>query len=499
MSYPSSTASYLEARFQPKFERFSRPTAILIACVAAGFLALSSPGFSLATIGASVVAAAAVASRKKLLLILLLAIWYLPGQTAPGGLLESYPHFRWIGLPMALFIAGIYLVEAVVEKRKLRAAGIALPAIAFSLFALASALLNGSGFLGLASTLLLYLRYPLLFIAVANSNLRDSDISALVKAFLFLSFIQIPEVLWRYFALGARWDALTWTLGPWGTFPLGVYCVSSICLLSGRTVHGRFNPVFLAGIPLLLVPALLGEIKSLLIAAPICALVVLFYPWRHSKSLSRRAITSSALIATATAIFLAWSSFWGANDELTPWIDRLGKIALRDAQGGDYSGINRIGWTIGAASNLASKNAILLGQGPGSSLAGNLIGVPKSPSSSALRAGKTQISALLYDTGLLGLSAYVFMLFVVLKRILKSARTLGKSANKSLVYAMLGIWVFYALLGPQYDLVWRTDAASFPFWVFGAGVQLLMRNRSSDSVSESEAEHGGTIESAVLA
>ncbi len=488
---------YLKAECAPESRRLLRIAMIPSAAVLAGLLALLNPGVSLATMGASVLVASLVSARNKLLFLLLLAVWYLPGQTAPGGLLESYTYFRWIGVPLTLSIAMAYFAEIAIEKKKLQATEMALPMFAFFLIASASTLLNGTGFLGLASILALYLRYPLLFIAIANSNLRESDVASLVKFFLLLSFVQIPEILWRYFALNAKWDDLSWTLGPWGTFPLGVYCVSSACLLAGRMVEGRFKPLTLMGIPLLLIPALLGEIKSLLISAPICALAVLLYPWRRRKIAAGRLVAAFAAIASAIAIFLAWSFFWGANDELNPWIAKLGKIASGDPRNVDFSRVNRLGWTIDAASKLASEKAILLGQGPGSSLSGTLTGEPGRLASPNSQTGKTQISAMLYDVGVLGLGAFLFLLFAVLKQILKAARTLDESADKSLVYAMLGIWVFYVLLGPQYDLVWRSDAASFPFWVFAAGSLLAIRGRSRTAVSGSRS--GGEIENTVFA
>jgi len=39
---------------------------------------------------------------------------------------------------------------------------------------------------------------------------------------------------------------------------------------------------------------------------------------------------------------------------------------------------------------------------------------------------------------------------------------------KVLALAFLGMWVFYVILGPLYNLVWRYDVSSFMFWFIAA-------------------------------
>ena len=93
---------------------------------------------------------------KWLPVILLPVIWYVPRQTAPGGIFENFLILRWLTVIIIPAIAFVQAIKNFFPGRGLRIGGLSVPIIAFFLIATYSALANNSPFLQALATIFLY-------------------------------------------------------------------------------------------------------------------------------------------------------------------------------------------------------------------------------------------------------------------------------------------------------------------------------------------------------
>ncbi|MHA2283470.1 MAG: hypothetical protein ACXAC5_21730 [Promethearchaeota archaeon] len=399
-------------------------------------------------------------------LFLLLFIWYVPGQTVPGGLLENYMALKWSTyIIIPLLFAGYFISEFL--KAKWDMTPIIIPLILIALCIVFSAFINGSNLLNTLSAFGLYLRYPLLFLVFVNMNLKEPVIKKIIQLFLLLTLIQIPEILFRRFSMGISGDLLSWSLGPWGTFPLGIYCIYSISIVTAMALNTGFKWYYILLLVAFMSPAGIGEIKALIICAPIVMLVVLLGIKRSDIFIRRGIPILFLLIVIVFWIFTHWENFAGSN-ALIEFFVNIKYLFLSDRRSIDLLSINRLGqifliWEI-ISDNF--KN-LLFGFGPGSSLAGNLLGTPGIVA--LLITGHSghpsgQLVAVLGDLGLLGLLLHLALFSVILNFSFRCLKEVKDEKYKVIALAFLGMWVFYVLLGPLYNLVWRYDVSSFIFW-----------------------------------
>lgn len=406
-------------------------------------------------------------------LFLLLFIWYVPGQTAPGGLLENYLAIKWSTyIIIPLLFAGYFIPRFL--KGKWDMTPIIIPLMLIVLCIFLSAFINGSNLLNTASAFGIYLRYPLLFLVFVNMRLEEFVIKKVIHIFLFLTLLQIPEVLARHFFWDVSGDMLSWTLGPWGTFPLGIYCIYSICITSADAlITGLrwYHPLVLTAF---MIPAGIGEIKMLIICAPIVFLVVLLGKTKLNIFVKRGVPLLFALIISAWLIYANWERLAG-YDILSTFIDNIKHLFLSGSRSVDPLRINRLGqvfliWDI-ISGNL--KN-LLFGFGPGSSLSGNLLGTPGIVE--LLKSGPSgQVVAVMGDLGIFGLLLHLVLFLIVLKFALGYLKGAKEESYKVLATAFLAMWAFYVLLGPIYNLIWRYDGGSFIFWFVAAVIYRKIR------------------------
>lgn len=463
--------------------RARRTTALsLVAAAAAGAAAAAvcavSPRAALLFGALSAALLVMWLARRWLLVVLLVILWYIPGQTAPGGLLDDWVYFRWAGLLLVPIAAAAVLAVAMRRNGRLEVTPIFTAVIALVVTIAVSAATTSSSPVEAAIALVMYLRYPLLFLALANLPVSRRALDGVVAAFLVLVGLQFVEVVVRYFVLGASGDALSWSLGPWGTFPLGVYAVYAMCLVAGVIATQGVTVARVALLAALVIPAALGEIKALLIAGPLCAAIVLLLPAHRLIRLHRRLTAIAVLVVVGLVIFLLWSvALTHQRNLLADFVAQVAAVVR--GTGRPLAVVNRIGWTLQAWQILQENGQLLFGAGPASSLAGSVNAETGRLMSTGIP-GKTQIGAMLWDTGVAGLLAYVWILLSALWIILTGLRAEVDARLRGYALALVGMWVFYALLGPNYDLVWRADSASFLFWTLLAGVWAYCRGSDAD-------------------
>jgi len=198
-------------------------------------------------------------------LILLPFVWYLPEQTSPGRLLENYMYLRWFSVVVIPLIIIIEVMRRRNLFKTLTPGKLFFPISIFIIFTLISAIINDTSWVETAGYLAVYLRYPLFFLLLVNIDFEEKLLQKFITIFFLLLFLQIPEVLYRYFALGIKGDDISWSLGSWGTTNLGIYSIYAVCIILASALHNRFTIGHIIGILIPFLFALFGEIKAIVI------------------------------------------------------------------------------------------------------------------------------------------------------------------------------------------------------------------------------------------
>lgn len=425
--------------------------------------------------------------------ILLPLIWYLPGQTAPGGLLEDFLIFRWFTV---LLIPGLFFIQAfknIISRERFKPTFLAMPLVGLVVVSMLSAWLNDVCFFDLVGYLAIYLRYPLLFIILMNIDLSDRIVKWVIGLFLFLVLIQVPEIVYRYQTTGVIGDRVSETLGSYGTYSFGVYSLYAMALITGNALVTRVRILHLTAFGLLMITAIIGEIKVVVLAAPIIILaVILFHQQRQSSQIVnvgyvRKLVIIIFIVFIVLSIYGNWGRIQRGPNTLVRFIDNISTLVSgSELSKGQIYRINRIGSTLMVWDMLkATPLNFMFGLGPGSSLAGGFSGTPGHlfslmPQSFML----TQISATLADVGVVGFFIYIWIFLRLFKHLLLARSESEDVLFQTLLYGSFGIWIFYVILGPIYNIVWRSDAASYIFYFLMAVIckQITQDTRTYDQL-----------------
>lgn len=422
--------------------------------------------------------------------VLLPILWYIPRQTASGGLLEDYLILRWATVFIIPLIVLVQFIKVTGKSRSLKLSNIALPLAAFAAFSVCSAIFNNVAFLGLLGSLILYIRYPLLFIAFINMDIPRNVVKIFSRLFLFLVIIQIPECIYRYAALGITVDHISWTMGPWGHFDLGIYMVYAVALIAAFGLVKRFSWLHIAVFAFLFTLALLGEIKAFILSAPVVSVFTIYAVLRQKRRPNEKQVLKRLLVVLFPVFFLVLSycgvAVWGRihpgrSDTLTPFVQNLPAILahpLSFLQGDKMAhSAGRISGGAVVWSYLKKDWGMLMfGLGPGSALAGNFFARPGGLFKMSLPI-LNQIGALLAEVGIIGLALYFWMLLRLAHTIVTANTVIEDADLRILSASLVGMWVFYAVLGPFYDLVWRHDAPNYILYFFAAVIYNSVQNK----------------------
>jgi len=409
--------------------------------------------------------------NKWLPIIFLLITWYIPRQTAPGAYLENYLILRWITFLVIPLIFIWFILHMLLSDTKIYVANILFPIISLFGIIIFSGLINQSSLLEIAFTILIYLRYPLLFIVFLNMDIDKDVLESFLKVFLFLVIIQIPEVFYRFFVMGIRWDHISWTLGPWGTFDLGVYMIYATALIVARDLIIRLKLGHIILILCFFSVALMGEIKAFIFFAPVVAIFVIYNCFK--KKISKKKLYIAIGLLTVIVVGFIFSVNW--YGKVFPEIK--GSI-LNPKEEGRVSRISVL-------PNIISKVEIntsnfLIGWGPGSSLAGEYLAergkIFEFPISY-----KTQLAETFVDVGIVGMIAYFWLLISLILEFRKHMKVEDDKTYIFLNHAIIGMWLFYAILGPVYDITWRHDSPNFIFYFLAAVLYHRYRNIKNEN------------------
>jgi len=179
-------------------------------------------------------------------------------------------------------------------------------------------------------------------------------------------------------------------------------------------------------------------------------------------------------------LFYCTSAFWGkiyhgSSNVLTSSLQDLLAILrhpLSFLQGDEMAySMPRIGGGVFIWNYLKKDwHMLMFGLGPGSALAGGFFGSPGNIFRLLYRTPLylNQIGVILAEVGIIGLSVYFWMLIRLLRTIVRANISIEDTNLRILSGSLVGMWVFYAVLGPFYDLVWRHDSSNYIFYFFAA-------------------------------
>lgn len=407
-------------------------------------------------------------------------IWYLPAWTTPGGPMEHIRIVRWFMSLIVPLLGIIQLGRNIKFRQQLDLTPIALPLITFVLVVILSTMINNSGFLNMIGYFSLFLQYPLFFMVLMNIKLPDRIIAWFIGLFLFLIFIQVPEIIFRYLMFGITGDTISFTLGIWGAYNIGIFSLYAIALITAHGLVTRFRLLHLLAYLLLLICALIGEIKVVVVGAPliVMAVVLVFLYKRFSQGLDisiyiKKFICGIIILALLLPIYKNWGKVQ-SNNSLNKFSEDIYTIisGTKPLTKREIYSINRFGILIEVFDFLKKKPLnLLFGLGPGSSFAGNFFS-SRGKLLSLLNLPKwmvlPQIPSVLTDIGIVGLIIHLWIFTILLKYLLVANQKAQSIFYESLLLGSFGVWVFYVIVGPIYNIVWRTDCASYIFYFFMA-------------------------------
>jgi hypothetical protein len=410
--------------------------------------------------------------KTALILPLLFVVWYIPRQTAPGAYLENYIILRWIILLLLPLLVLLFLLLLSVKRFKKVDFPVSVSWLLLFIFhVLISGFLNKVKLANLFGFLGLYITYFFIFIILANLNITEKNFKRFLFAFITLLLFQIPECFYRYFSLGITGDNLSWSLGPWGTTDLGVYMIYALSILISFWVTGFIKKLWQKLMVILLIImffalSVMGEIKAFIISAIIIGLIIFL------KEKKFKPLPLLVIIMLILSSYTAWANVYAPEQNYLYMfiLNLISFLKTGDLEIFIYSqGTSRIAAGVIVLGNIYQDLLhFLFGFGPGTSFKGTFIG----EEGLLVKIGwiledyVNQISAMLADTGTIGLFLYFTILFTFYKLIKKTMNFANDKFTYAIALATLGMWFFYTILSPWYILSWRLDSASFIFYVF---------------------------------
>jgi hypothetical protein len=357
-----------------------------------------------------------------------------------------------------------------------------LPFAAFALHVLFSALLNGSSGKSLALSLMTNLRYPLFFFVLVDLDLPPSFYARLFRAFIAFGVLQIPVAVVQY-ALGYEGDTIHGTFGS--NSRLVEILLFTECMLLARLPYGRAGRfIRMTLMPLLLLPAILGDSEVMFIFFPV--LLIVMFGRHYGFRRAFRALGWSALIFVAGAgivLFVIRNSSRISQLEISanhhvsnlrnwsePWVASYASVGRLT--------IIPLSWPL-----LAEKPyRILMGFGPEAALGGAIGGENRTNAdegvvcqalfAKGILCRESQSFKSLMEFGIVGIVLYFLPATILWWHGRRFAHS--RDRNKKVLWLQYeGILLLY-FLSFWYSSVWRIDTFGFAFWVTAASVTSIL-------------------------
>ena len=400
----------------------------------------------------------------------------------PDAPLRDYGFLKWFSA-----WATCLLVATTVAKNargRLNIYGLSLPVCILMAWVVLSAVRNGSTPGVTLVWLVFHLKYVFFLLYLNNLSLRVETVAVLLRATVILGSLLVVEGYIRTaLDLYDHPDQLSSFLGPHGTVNVGFVCCIAIIYLTACALVKRKWSCLLLGFALVSI-AVPGEIKALTISGPLMAAVVYF---AHARGMSLRIPLAKWTFGCAVVGVV----FWGLAllylrfrnpetsvvmltliDNFQTWLREGG--SLHEAQ------LNRLSTVAEVVVQLREDpTSFWLGRGPGATFGSARQFVIEHHS-------WNQIGKMLADIGVMGTALYVWMLTKLSIPGWRMLKRLGSYEDKHriLILTFAGVSVYYVVVAPMYDQVWRYDAVGFVFFALISGLYRLRMEAQASSLAQ---------------
>jgi hypothetical protein len=392
-------------------------------------------------------------------LILLLYIYVLQGQAYPGGPLENFKLIKWISYVVIVMMVPIYFFS-IALRMKIKDPGIIKYMLGLIFLMCYSTYYYSLSIFSLIESVVVYLRYPILFLIIINLLNSNKAIKLYIYSFLLISVLLCIEAILNYLFLGLLLDDTFLTLGPNGGHVVaGVILLYSALLVGAHAIISSTTKYHLIFIFLIIPPMIIASTRGALVFMLFLLLVLLFI---YKSLLKSKLIYVGSLLFNVSIIIVSYLVF------------------LSNYRIDIYHVINpvyRINYIGGMVDYLNSNGNLLFGSGVRSMASGSVggrAGIIYSTFSESyqhlLVGGTNQYVKALSEIGIIGFSLYWLMLAKILSLNVYVWKHIRKSKHwtnfdKSVSLGFFTIWIHYSSIGLFYNDFWRFDISSLTFWV----------------------------------
>jgi hypothetical protein len=361
----------------------------------------------------------------------------------------------------------------------------------FCVLLVISAIYNDSGLRDTTLAFGTYLRYPLFFLLLINSNLPVEQYGSFIRVFCFLTLLQIPVTMYET-VVADQWGA-----NVEGTFGsnhglVAVLLFAQCSFLSRWLVVSRGSRLYLGISFALLVPSLVGDIMIGIILFPIVAVFLILRHYGASKlwAATRR----------MAAMFLVVASLCGALyvtvDPIRSYLDSLmlvhkvggyrESIDWRDKALANWASVGRL-TILPLSFPLLLEDPVRLVWGFGPEAARG--GVTSSELDSGVVCKKLleqgifcrgpQTFKSLMEFGIAGSFLQLVPFLFLWRSIGKRLRPGVSPREKTIWLTFQGACLLNILLLPWYIGAWRMDWFCLPFWLIVATAYVVAQQGNS--------------------
>lgn len=443
--------------------------ALLCLTASAAFIAVFTPSFAVAiALGIAALLLGLLLTRRPgwFLMGILAYIWLVSGRADRGDLLEAYPVVRWatyVAIPCFLLLLAPRLLA---RRHAWRKNPVLILSVAIVLVTIVSGLVNRSGWQDIVASLAIYLRYPLLFLALVTIDLPGKAYLNVLKFMLWITVLLIVEAILNYLLFGKQQDFTFFTVGTTGgTLSAGILLLYASCFVIAHALYRGSRWYHWLFVALTLLVAAIAAIRSVFLILPLLFVAEWAIRYRLLGTHRYRWIAMLLLLALLSLAMLPWD-----------------QITVRFSFWGGFSPGDRLAAVQQVLTNLASEGSLALGFGPRSFSPGSLgeagrmyqlIGEQRGIWWVANMA-QTQFVNAFSELGLVGFTLYWLMLLAVLQMTMRfRSHIRGNRQYRAWMIASLafaGIWLHYAVVGLAYYDLWRMDAPSLIFWTSAAAI-----------------------------
>jgi hypothetical protein len=458
-------------------------------------LAAALPGANLLLVATLLAAALIVAvvlwlEPGLILGVLLLNIWLVAGRADPGDLLQKYTFVRWLSYLIIPAFAALVAARALLRGRW-RLTGLEPWLAALVLLTIFSGLANHSSPMDVVLSLAIYLRYPLLALALFNLDLRPAAYWRFLRALALLAVALSAEAILNNLLLGRGGDGTFLSTGTtFGHVSAGLLLTYATCVVCAHGLSTRWRWYHWAFLLLVAITAAIATIRALFFLVPLLPLGI----WLVRRRLVGRRWLPLLAVAGLAAVVI--------------WALRLGPDLAAPASLFDLPALiqPRLESVQDVWQVLATTHREWLGFGPRSFSPGSLGAVGEMYALELRRHGDywlanfamSELTSGFSELGLIGFGVYWLMLAGLLAMALRFRgqflRQVTDPARRRrvavLTLAFAGMWLHFAFLGLLYYDVWRLDATSFIFWVTAAAIWVERRDWRRQTSAAAAAQAG---------